>query len=105
MRVLCITLSSGKRRWRRQARWESDPWGTRRCGILAIAVEETVCPVAVAKLCSPGETLATDIHGVGAARMEATAGGRINQAGNFAARADLFYAGFPAFEALRIGRG
>ncbi len=69
-------------------------------------------PVAVAEVGAGGETLFADGHGVGAARVEATAGGRVYQAGNFAAcgqhgqapaRLQAFGVGRDGEQHLRVG--
>src|SRR5690348_5025457 len=59
-----------------------------RCQWLAIsiAIEKAIGPVPTAKLGTLRETFFTDRHGKGAARMEATAAGRIDQARNLATR-------------------
>jgi len=73
--------------------------------LVAVAIEKTVGPMAAAQIGTFGEALAADLHRVGAAGMEAAAGGRSNQARNFAACSYLSHAAAAGLNAVGIGRG
>src|SRR5579885_111113 len=94
----------------RKRKEKAESVGWRGCRLIdslpvAIAVEETVCPVAAAQIGAFGEALAADLHRVWAAGMEAAAGGRGNQARNFAARSYLSHPTAASLDAVGIGRG
>src|SRR5579884_784754 len=55
-------------------------------GGIALAIEETMGPVALTQFGAPRKALAADGHGMGAARVEATARGRTDQRGDLPAR-------------------
>src|SRR6266568_4611306 len=69
----------------------------------AVAIEEAVGPVSVAEIGAFGEALATLRHGVGATRMEATAGGRGNQAGDLSTGG--YFLAALAYDAIWIWSG